>query len=147
MKKILTLLIMSIAWTAAIAGSVQSVTLKSNNNLVGEKRIPHKKLSAEEVALKNCVAFVLYDWKAYSETLPLQEAKKWKNRKLTPGLINSRAHSLQSNHQYTIISSKDVADKKIIVIEEKIKTSKFRYKITLEKTEIGWIVIKSEEQS
>ena len=83
--------------------------------------------------------------RAYSETLPLKDAKKWKNKKLSPGLLQTRKRSLQINHKYTVISSKDAAGKKIIVVEENIKTNKSYYKFTLEKIATGWIVVKTED--
>ena len=77
MKKIIVLLLLV---CAVIARAAISATLQSHGNLVGPQRIPHKKLSAEQVALKNNIAFILYDWRAYSETLPADQAKKWKNK-------------------------------------------------------------------
>ena len=145
MKKIVVLLVLTVALAATAAETMLSVTLKSNNNLVGAKRTPHKKLSAEQVALKNNIAWILYDWKAYSETLPPQDAKKWENKKLTPGSIKTRENSLRINHRYSVVSTRDAAGKKIVVVEEKIKTSNNYYQLTLEKLAKGWVVIKTEE--
>ncbi len=142
MKKIIVLLLLV---CAVIARAAISATLQSHGNLVGPKRIPHKKLSAEQVALKNSIAFVLYDWLAYSETLPTDQAKKWKNKKITPGLKQSRAHSLRVNHKYTVISSRSQGDKKIIVIQEQIGSSKNNCELTLQKITVGWVVVKFSE--
>lgn len=142
MKKIITLLIFI---CAAIAGAGQSATLQSHGNLVGDKRIQHKKLSAEQVALKNSIAFILYDWVAYSETLPADQAKKWKNKKITPGLKKTRAHSLRINHKYTVISSRTLEHKKIVVIQEQVGTSRHNCELTLQKTTAGWVVTKFAE--
>ena len=139
MKKIIVLLLLV---CAVIAGAAISATLQSHGNLVGPKRIPHKKLSAEQVALKNSIAFVLYDWRAYSETLPADQAKKWKNKKITQGLKQTRANSLRENHKYTVISSRSQGDKKIVVVQEQVGPSKNNYELTLQKATAGWVVIK-----
>ena len=142
MKRIIVLLLLV---CAVIAGAAISATLQSHGNLVGPQRIPHKKLSAEQVALKNNIAFVLYDWLAYSETLPTDQAKKWKNKKIIPGLKQSRTNNLRVNHKYTVISSRSQGDKKIIVIQEQIGSSKNNYELTLQKITVGWVVVKSSE--
>ena len=141
MKKIMLSLFLAVL---SLVVSAQSVTLRSHNNLVGQKRIPHKKLSAEQVALKNSIAFILYDWQAYSETLPARDAAKWKNKKLTPGLIKTRNDSLRINHKYTVISSKEFKNKRNLILEEQILKNNSRYSVTLIITASGWVVTKYE---
>ena len=80
MKKSICLLVL-LSLSAFAAPAVKSMTLRDTKNLTGDRRIPHSKLAPEEVALKNAASFVLYDWAAYSETLPAAQAAKWRNKK------------------------------------------------------------------
>ena len=47
--------------------AMTSAALREPGKLLGDNRAPHHELSAGEAALKNAIAFVLYDWEAYSE--------------------------------------------------------------------------------
>ena len=124
---------------AVAAGT--AVTLQDNKKLVGPGRIPHKNLSAEQVALKNVVAFTLYEWESYCETLPEDEAQVFRNQKNSPALLESREQSLKVNHRYEAVSVKTQGNKSEVIVEENIKNKKCRYKIVLEKKATGWIVV------
>ena len=120
--------------------TMTSATLREPGKLLGDNRAPHKELSAEETALKNAIAFVLYDWEAYSETLPPEEATKWKNKKLSPQLQETRKRNLEVNYQYTVSSSEIKGDNASIIIDENIKGDINKYQLSLKKTASGWVV-------
>ena len=145
MKKLVCLIVL-LSVSAFAAPVVKSITLRDNKNLIGNRRIPHSQLAPEEVALKNAVAFVLYDWAAYSETLPADQAAKWKNKKVTPGQQRTRVQSLKVNHQYTVISAEQKTNASkpataTVIVEERIAKAVLKYKLTLQKTPAGWVVV------
>ena len=149
MKKSICLLVL-LSLSAFAAPAVRSITLRDTRNLTGDRRIPHSKLAPEEVALKNAASFVLYDWAAYSETLPADQAAKWRNKKITPGQIKTRARSLKANHQYTVISAERQTptakpDTVTVIMEEKVLTEVNKSKLTLQKTPAGWVVTAFDE--
>lgn len=120
--------------------AMTSATLREPGKLLGDNRAPHHELSAGEAALKNCISFVLYDWEAYSETLPPEEAAKWKNKKVSPGLQETRKKNLEVNYQYTVSSSEIKGDNASIIIDENIKGDINKYQLSLKKTASGWVV-------
>ena len=149
MKKLVCLLAL-LSMSVFAAPAVKSITLRDTQNLTGDRRIPHSKLTPEAVALKNAAAFVLYDWVAYSETLPAAQAAKWRNKKVTPGQRKTRAQSLKANHQYTVISAEQQPDASkpataTVVMEERIQKTVCKYKLTLRKTSGGWVVVAFDE--
>ncbi|MBE6391470.1 MAG: hypothetical protein E7042_04630 [Lentisphaerae bacterium] len=125
--------------------AMTSATLREPGKLLGDNRAPHHELSAGEAALKNCISFVLYDWEAYSETLPPEEAAKWKNKKLSPQLQETRKQNLAANHQYTVSSSEIKDGNASIIIAENINGDITEYQVSLKKNTSGWLVTAFEQ--
>ena len=142
MKKNLTVSLLLLFVMTVAAGT--AVTLQDSKKLVGPGRVSHKNLSAEQTALKNVIAFMLYEWESYCETLPEDEAKMFRNQKNSPALLESREQSLKDNHRYEAISSKTRGNTAEVIVEENIKNKKSRYKKTLKKKAAGWIVVSLE---
>lgn len=139
MKKSLSISLLLLFSMIVAAGT--AVTLQDSKKLVGAGRISHQNLSAEQVALKNVVAFTLYEWESYCETLPEDEAQVFRNQKNSPALLESREQSLKVNHRYEAVSVKTQGGSSEVIVEETIKNKKCRYKIKLEKKATGWVVV------
>ena len=125
--------------------TIKSVTFREPGKLIGKERTPHRELDAADVALKNSISFVLCDWEAYSETLPLEEAAKWKNKKVSPGQQETRKRTLETNRQYTVSSSEINGDNAAIIVSENINGAIYRYDLRLKKTASGWVVTGFEQ--
>ena len=121
---------------------------RETRNLVGAKRLPHKKLSPNQAALKHVIAPALEDWPAYCETLPPEQAAEWRKNNIVPsGGKMKRGQAARLTPRIDIVYSKKKSGAMIVVIEERFPNLTKRYTMTLEKTPAGWIVVSKEEES
>ena len=123
----------------------RSVTLsEAAKNLTGKKRIPHSQLSPEDVALKYFVAGGLFNWVAYSETLPEDEAKEFRKRKTTSEEKKSRAEMLKQDCLIEILSSEvhsGSPETASVILRLQESSSAVIVKLGLQKTSSGWVVV------
>ena len=127
----------------------REVDAKNSDWLVGIARMNHSELTAEEVALKKCMAFVMYEYKALSETLPPKSAEKWANRKLRDSMKKNRfRHKSQNTHKYVAKTISEDEKKAVVEVVEYIRgnvNAKYhfceKFRFNLEKKENGWIVV------
>ena len=121
---------------------------RETRNLVGAKRLPHKKLSPNQAALKHVIAPALEDWPAYCETLPPEQAAEWRKNNIVPsGGKMKRGQAARLTPRIDIVYSKKKSGAMIVVIEERFPNLTKRYSMTLEKTRDGWLVVSKEEES
>lgn len=139
MKKFAFLSLFIMFTVSAFSGEI--VMLKDYHKLVGPKRIPHKKLSPSQTALKSGFAFVLCYWKSYSETLPEEKAAKWRLKNENDAHANRmRENALRHERRFEIISVKQQKQQATVVMTEDLGSLKLKYNVTLQKTAKGWIV-------
>ena len=146
MKKIFCIAVLMTlsAWCFAIPNYTSH---RETKNLVGAKRLPHKKLTPNQVALKNIIAPALEDWTAYCETLPPEQAAEWrKNNIVLSGGKMKRGQAAGLNPRIDIVHTRKKSGAMIVVIEERFPNQTRRYTMTLEKTRAGWLVVAKEEE-
>ena len=147
MKKIICIAVL-MSMSAWCFAAPTFTTLRETRNIVGPRRLPHKKLSPAQVALKNVIALAESDWAAYCETLPPEQAAEWRknNVVVTSGVKLKRGQGARLNPRYEIVQSKKKSGAMIVVVEERFPNQTKRYTMTLEKTRSGWLVIAKEEE-
>lgn len=147
MKKIFCFaVLMSLcAWSFALPNYTSH---RETRNLVGAKRLPHKKLTPGQAALKNVIALAVEDWTAYCETLPPEQAAEWRKNSIVPsGGKMKRGQAARLIPRIDIVYSKKKSGAMIVVVDERFPNLTKRYTMTLEKTRDGWIVVAKEEES
>ena len=133
------------AWSFAVPGFT---THRETRNLIGPRRLPNKKLSAGQVALKNVIAKAEGDWEAYTETLSPELVEEWQTNNAVPsGSGKRRGRALKITQLPRIISTKKQSGSVIVVVEERIQNLTNRYTMTLEKKPSGWLIVSKEEES
>ena len=112
-------------------------------------KVPHARLSPEEVAIKRCVSFVMWDFAFYAQCFSEPYASKWRNKKPNT-LKEHQAKQLNYNYNlysYWVHSSKIEGNSAKVIFAEKIGSGPVRYsKIDLKKTAAGWIIEHEYEQ-
>ena len=129
------------AWCFAVP---RFTTQRETRDLVGVKRLPHKKLNPSQVALKNVTALALDDWPAYCETLPPEQAAEWRKNIGTSDVKIRRGQAARLIPQIDIVHSRKKSGAMIVVVEERFPNLTKRYTMTLEKTRAGWLVVSKE---
>ena len=146
MKKIFCIAVLMTlsAWSFAAPNYTSH---KETRNLVGAKRLPHKKLTPNQAALKNVIALTLDDWAAYCETLPPEHAAEWRRKNIGPsGVKIKRGQGARLIPRIDIVQTRKKSGAMIVVVEERFPNLTKRYTMTLEKTRAGWLVVAKEEE-
>ena len=148
MKKLFCIaVLMSLcAWSFAVPGIT---TKRETRNLVGPKRIPNKKLSPGQVALKNVIAMSEGDWTAYCETLSPELAAQWRKDNVVPssGVEKRSGQALKIIQMPRVVSTKKKSGAVIVVVEERLQNVTNLYTMTLQRTSSGWLIVSKEEES
>ena len=148
MKKLfcIAVLVSLCAWSSAAPGVTNHREIR---NLVGPKRLPNKKLSPGQVALKNVIAMAEGDWTAYCETLSPELAAEWRQNNVVPssGAVKRRGRALKITQLPRIVSTKKQSGSVVVVVEERIKNLTNLYTMTLQKTPSGWLIVSREQES
>ena len=133
-------------WSFAAPGFT---TKREIRNLVGPKRIPNKKLSPGQVALKNVIAMSEGDWEAYCETLSPELAAEWRKDNVIPssGVEKRSSQAIKIIQMPRIVSTKKKSGAVIVVVEERIQNRTNVYTMTLKKSSSGWLIVSKEEET
>ena len=127
--------------------AAREVTAKNSDWLVGIARMNHSELTAEEVALKRCMAFVLHEHKAFSETLPPKSAEKWANKKIKKETEDSFRRQrirakMKNTYKYVANTVSEDENKAVVDVKEYLSNKhNATYRYNLEKKENGWIIV------
>ena len=105
-------------------------------------KVPHSRLSPEEVVIKRCIAFVLHDFSFFAQCIAEPGASKWRNKKLSQDHTAYRERMQQRNiYSYWVHSSKIEGDIAKVIVGEKLGSdSTMYYKYDLKKSTGGWII-------
>ena len=110
-------------------------------------KLPHMRLSPEEVAIKSCISFVMYDFAFYAQCLSEPYASKWRNKKTRINIKEHQEKQLKNNmYSYWVHSSKNEGNSAKVIVAEKIGSGPVQYyKMDMKKTAAGWIIEREYE--